>query len=139
MSSNMFMPWVEDKMVLVSHNTPYHHKCLIGLLASFSKKKHFELMVEHSAECINLPLTDKQMELVEDDVVDHGNCIQICFYPDEQNKEAGAARKWRIVNGEKLKMAFIDYLRNNKPEMLECKVEKFLHNKGCKVIQSPPY
>jgi transposase len=58
--------------------------------------------------------------------------------PEEQNKRAGA-RYPRIANGEELKVAFVSYLRDNKPEMLECKVEKFLHDKGFKVIWTPPY
>jgi ribosomal protein L30E len=47
------------KMVLVADNAPYHHKRVIGSLASVSKKKIVEMMVEHSVKYINLPLTDK--------------------------------------------------------------------------------
>ncbi len=77
------------------------------------------------------------MELVGDEVEDRGDCIRIQFDPKEQKKQAGA-RDLRIANGEELKVAFVNYLRDNKPEMLECKVEKFLHDKGFKVIWTPP-
>jgi transposase len=151
MNSDMFMLWVKEKlvpvfeqqyrsktMVLVADNAPYHHKRVIGLLASVSKNKIVNMMAGHSVEYIDLPLTDKRMELVEDEVEDRGNCIRIQFDPEEQKKRAGA-RDPRIANGEELKVAFVNYLRDNKPEMLDCKVEKFLHDKGFKVIWTPPY
>jgi transposase len=78
------------------------------------------------------------MELVGDKVEDRSDCIWIHFNPKEQNKRAGA-RDPRIANGEDLKVAFVNYLRGNKPEMLECKVEKFLHDRGYKVIWTPHY
>jgi transposase len=72
------------------------------------------------------------------EVEDHGDCIRIQFDPEEQKQRAGA-RDPRIANGEELKVAFMNYRRDNKPEMLECKVKKFLHDKGFKVIWTPPY
>jgi hypothetical protein len=78
------------------------------------------------------------MELVGDKVEDRSDCIRIYFDPGEQNKQA-RARDPRISNGEELKVPFVNYLCVNKPEMLECKVEKFLHDRGCKVIWTPPY
>jgi hypothetical protein len=50
---------------------------------------------------INLPMTDKRMELVGDNVEDRGDCIRIHFDPEEQNKRAGA-RDPRIAYGEAL-------------------------------------
>ena len=107
-------------------------------LAYDSKKKIVDVMVEYSVEDSDLHLTDKRMELVGDEVEERGNCIRIQFDPEEQNKRAGA-RDPRIANGEELKVAFVNYLRDNKPEMLECKVEKFLHDRGYKVIWTLPY
>jgi hypothetical protein len=146
MNNNMFMLWVEEKlvpvfeqqyprkkMVLVADNAPYHHKRVIGSLASVTKKKIVEMMVEHSVKYIDLPLRDKRMELVGDKAEDHRDCIRIHFDPEEQNKQTGA-RDPRIANGEELKVAFVNYLCDNKPEMLECKVEKCLHDRGYKVI-----
>jgi transposase len=151
MNSDMFVLWVKEKlipvfeqqylgktMVLVADNAPHHHKRVIGSLVSVSKKKIVDMMVEHSVEYIDLPLTGKRMELVGDKVEDRGDCIRIQFDPEEQNKRA-RARDPRIANGEELKVALVNYLRDNKPEMLECKVEKFLHDKGFKVIWTPPY
>jgi transposase len=150
-NSDMFMLWVEEKlvpvfeqqylgkiMVLVADNAPYHHKRVIGSLASVSKKKIVEMMIEQGIEYINLPLTDKRMKLVGDEEEDRGDCIWNGFDWEEQNKRAGA-RDLRIANGEELKVAFMNYLRDNKPEMLVCKVEKFLHDRGYKVIWTPPY
>jgi hypothetical protein len=58
------------------------------------------------------------MELVGDDVDHCGDCIWICFYPKEQNKQADA-REPRIVNGKELKVALVNYVCDNKLEMLE--------------------
>jgi hypothetical protein len=75
--------------------------------------------INHSVDHIDLPLTDKRMELVGDDVGDRGrDCIQICFDPEEQNKQFGA-RDPRVSNGEEQKVgasppctpASLDYCR----------------------------
>jgi transposase len=79
MNSEMFMQWVEDKlvpvferkypgkkMVLLADNAPYHHKRVIGSLASLSKKKIADIMVEHEVETIDLPINDKRIELLRD-------------------------------------------------------------------------
>ena len=99
MNSDMFMLWVKEKlvpvfeqqypgktMVLVANNAPYHHKRVIGSLASVSKNKIVDMMLEHSVEYIDLPLTDKRMELVGNEVEDRGGCIRIQFDPEEQKK-----------------------------------------------------
>jgi hypothetical protein len=45
----------------------------------------------------------------------------------------------RVVgNEELLKVAFVNYLRDNKPDILECKVGEFLQDKGYTVIWTPP-
>jgi tRNA(Ile)-lysidine synthase TilS/MesJ len=106
---------------------------VIGSLASVTKKKIVKMKVEHSVEYIDWPLTDKRMDLVWDEVEDRRDCIRIHFDPEEQNKRAGA-RYRRIANVEELKVAFVNYLRENKSEMLECKVEKCRHDRGYKVI-----
>ena len=111
MNSDMFMLWVEEKlvpvfeqqypgkkMVPVADNAPYHHKRVTGSLASVSKKKIGYMMVEHGVEHIDLPLTDKQMELDGDEVEDRGDCIGVQFDPEEQKKQAGASEP-RIATG----------------------------------------
>jgi hypothetical protein len=41
----------------------------------------------------------------------------------------------RVGNvGGELKVAFVNYLHGTKQEMLECKVEKFLHDKDSSIL-----
>jgi hypothetical protein len=154
MNSEMFMQWVEDKlvpvferkypgkkMVLLADNVPYHHKRVIGSPASLSKKKIVEMMVEHEVETIDLPINEKRMELLDTndyEMEDRGNCIRIPFCPDEQLLRAGVGHP-RVANVDELKVAFVEYLRDNKPAMLECAVEKYLQDRGHKVLWTPPY
>jgi hypothetical protein len=49
--------------------------------------------------------------------------------PEEQIKWAGS-RNLRVGNGEEVKIAFNNYHGGNKLEALECKVDKFLGDKG---------
>jgi hypothetical protein len=58
--------------------------------------------------------------------------------PEEQIRQA-RARDQRVGNGKELKVEFMNYLYDNESEMLECNVAKFLHDKGYKVIWTPPY
>jgi hypothetical protein len=39
----------------------------------------------------------------------------------------------------KLRLGIIKYIQAHKPELLECKVEKYLHDRGHKVLWTPPY
>jgi hypothetical protein len=81
MNSEMFMLWVEEKLVPVYQlsslpiNAPYRHTHEIGWLTSVSQEKMVNMMVKHSVRYINLPLTYKQMELSGEDMEDRGNCI----------------------------------------------------------------
>jgi hypothetical protein len=148
------MQWVEDKlvpvferkylgkkMVLLADNAPYHHKRVIGSLTSLSKKKIVEMMVEHKVETIDLPINNKRMELLDTDdseTEDRGECIWIPFCPDEQLLRAGVGHP-RVANVDELMVAFVEYLRDNKPAMLECTVEKYLQDRGHKELWTPTY
>ena len=133
-------------MILIADNAPYHHKREIGSLASLKKGNLVNLMVKHNVEYVDLPMTSTgRSELAEKegdedhpDVQDRGDCVQIGFVSDEQKNRA-SARNPRIATLEELKVAFITYLRDNKPELLACKVEKYLEGRGHKILWTPPY
>ena len=110
MNSDMFMLWVEEKliptfetqfpgkkMVLVADNAPYHHKRVIGSLATLSKKNLVAMMTEHEVEYLDLPLTDQRIALAateedDDDIHDRGDCVRIPFKADEQSQTAGISK-----------------------------------------------
>ena len=130
-------------MVLVADNAPYHHKRKIGSLASLSKKQVIELMVKHEVEWIELPMNDIQMQHLETldedsrNEIDRGETIQIDFDPHLQSERAG--RNPFIGNCDELKVSFVNYLREEKPELLACKVESVLRERGHEILWTPPY
>jgi hypothetical protein len=40
---------------------------------------------------------------------------------------------------QELKIAYVNWLRENKPERLECKVERYLKDRGHRILWTPPY
>jgi hypothetical protein len=74
MNSEMFMLWVEDKvmpsferiypgntMILVCDNAPYHHKRIVGSMSSKSKKELVQLCVEYNVRYIDVPWNDRRL------------------------------------------------------------------------------
>jgi transposase len=154
MNSEMFMKWVEEKLIptferlfpgkkliLICDNAAYHHKRIIGSLGNLSKKKLLEMMVEYEVEYIDLPLTENRFEYANDDsdeIEDRGDCLRIPFDPEQQKQTAGQSKPL-VANTQELKVAFVSYLKENRPDLLECKVEKALNDRGYKVLWLPPY
>ena len=103
-------------------------------------------MTAHDVDYIDLPFTtEERYELIaqseneDDDIVqDRGSCIRIPFDGTEQNARA-TANKPRIAKLDELKFSFLDWLHTNKPQLLECKVEKYLHDLGHEILWTPPY
>lgn len=73
MNSEIFMQWVEDKLiprfenkypgceiVLGTDNALYHHKRGIGSLSSFNKKKRVQMMVGYNMEWLDIPLVSDE-------------------------------------------------------------------------------
>jgi hypothetical protein len=144
MNSEIFMQWVTEKliptfgrlypkkMILIADNTAYHHKCVIGSMACLSKKKLMEMMVMHHVKYINLPLTDSRLDFANDDdetIEDRGDCLHIQLDPEEQ-KQTASQSKPLVANATELKVAFVSYLQDNRPDLLECQVEKRLKRGG---------
>jgi transposase len=154
MNSEMFMKWVEEKLIplfekmfpgkkliLIADNAAYHHKRIIGSLANLSKKRIVEMMVQYDVAYIDIPLTDNRLEYANDDnddIQDRGDCLRITFHPEEQ-KQTASQSKPLVANTQELKVAFVSYLKEHRPDLLECKVEKALHDRGHKVLWLPPY
>ena len=48
-------------------------------------------------------------------------------------------KKPRVGTVEELKVSFVHYSKENDPQQLECKVERFLLERGHKILWTPPY
>ena len=157
MTSDIFMRWVKEKalpcferlyfgkkMVLIADNAAYHHKWEIGSIASLTKMKLIDLMQKHEVEYIDLPLNDLRWDYLqehqdgEEHFEDHGDCIWIPFDLEEQKQMASQSRPL-IGNVQELKIALLTYLKEERPELLECKVEKALRECGHRVLWLPLY
>ena len=159
MTSSIFMLWVQEKliptfetlhpdkvMVLVADNAPYHHSRPIGSLASLTKCEVVQLMVKHGVDYVDLPMTSSsRIELAseEDDLEDLGvedleDRLRIKFDPVHQVQRA-CLKKPTVGSLEELKISLITYLKTNKPELLECRVETMLGERGHQVLWTPPY
>ena len=150
MASDIFIKWLMEglfptferlfpgkKMVLVCDNAPYHHKREIGSLANLSKKKTVELMEEYGVDTIDLPLvTAEREELCKsgmEGITNMGECVRVKFDADKQKMVARKSIP-SIANLEELKVSFVTWLKENKPEALNCKVENIFAKKR---IQNP--
>ena len=133
-------------MRLVADNAPYHHARDIGSLASQSKKKIIDDMHKYGVDYIDLPLTNEDrmnlLDLEDDpnhpDVQDRGNCVRISFKKSEQSERSSKSCP-RIASLQELKLSYVTWLKENKPELLACKIEKYLSDRGHIVLWTPPY
>ena len=157
MNSDMFMLWVQQKlvpvferrnpgkrMILVADNAPYHHKRQIGSLATITKKDMVALMKEHNVKYIDLPWNDSRAgfieSMAEDDRLEYdgGEVMRVDFDGDEQIGRAAQSLP-RVGTLEELKIAFVNYARENLPALLECKVEAYLQERRHDILWTPPY
>ena len=127
-------------MVLIADNAPYHHKRAIGTLSSLKKSELVTLMIQHSVEYIDVPLTARRMEALEDDTVDGvtdlGDGYRIEFDAETFQQRSSSPFVPTLIE---LQLGFAAYLRDNQPEALECLVERCLKDEGYDVIWTPPY
>ena len=113
-----------------------HQRRISHKRTSLTKKKLIEMMVKHDVEYIDLPITDSRLEHANDEneaIEDRGDCIRIAFDPDEQQQTASKSRPF-VGNTHELKVAFVTYLKENRPDLLDCRAEKTLHEHGHKVL-----
>ena len=157
MKSDIFLKWVEErliptfekvypehKMCLVLDNAPYHHKREIGSLQSKSKKEILQMMKEDAVDVIDLPWTDERWELYDclpaddDSIKDKGEYVEIEFDIEEQSGRA-SKKEPRIGNRRELQIAYLRWLKENKPRKLECAFETRMKEQGYRVLWTPPY
>ena len=129
-------------MVLVCDNALYHHKQKIGSLASISKKKLIQMMEEYEVNHIDLPLTTSEREefaaTQHESIEDRGDFVRIPFSATDQQQVARASMP-HIGNLDELKISFVTYLKDNKPDLLNCIVENKFNDEGYEILWTPPY
>ena len=103
-------------------------------------------MHKQEVKYIDLPITtDSKNDLLdlEDDpdnldVQNRGDVVRIVLLVEEQMERAGV-KKPRIGTLEELKVVFVLYLKEQKLQLLDCQVEKYLESRGHQVLWEPPY
>lgn len=155
MNSKFFMKWVKQKllpcferlhqgkkMVLVADNAPYHHSREIGSLSGLKKIELVDLMEKWECNEIELPLTDERLKALEEDDVDgvtdyDSHCV--IEFNKTDFKKRKTTRTPFIPTVDELQLGFAKWLKENKPEALECKVERLLKERGYDILWTPPY
>jgi hypothetical protein len=149
MNSEMCIKWVKEKlvptfekmypgktMVLIQDNAPYHHKRGIPSLAGLTKKRLLELAVEHGVDYIDLPMS---MERRNSDLgQDAGEYFRVELNVDTMGGIAGRNRP-NVPNVAELRLGIVKWFQDNRPDLLECQVEKYLKGRGHEVLWTPPY
>jgi hypothetical protein len=158
MNSEMFHQWLSSKllpswekvygnkkMVLILDNAAYHHYREIGLLNQMSKAELKLLTDKYKVEYIEIPLNEHRLKLLmetpeisahvtDDDV----NCR---IYINNEIDVFGKATKRNpmVPTSDELRLGIIKWLESNNKQVLECKIERTLKEKGHKVLWLPPY
>ena len=158
MNSDNYMKWVRKKllpcfdqlfpgkrMVFVADNAPYHHAREIGALGGLTKPKLTALMVKHGCTYLDIPESDKRNEMFADDEVKgvshlpNKEVYRLAFNKAKFEKRAGTAAAPFVPSTTELQLGFVNWLKENKPELLECKFEKEMKAKGHNILWTPPY
>jgi hypothetical protein len=158
MNSDNFSKWVDLKliptfeklhpnkqMILICDNAPYHHKRRIGSLSSKSKAQLLKLGKDHDIEYIDLPLTVERLSAISDmgDMMEdvqylNDDYCRVLFDVNKFKQRSGLNKPF-VPSLEELKVGLITYIKNNKPELLECQIEKTLKERGHRILWTPPY
>jgi hypothetical protein len=156
MCSEMFMQWATDrlvptfealhpgkKMVLVLDNAPYHHKREIGALGSMTKNELVAVCEKYDVEYIDVPLNDVRLRELDksdtiDGVTDMGDYCRVEFHPDTFKQRAGSNKPF-LPSVAEMKTGVVEYFKEHKPELLDCKFERFMQERGHIILWTPPY
>jgi hypothetical protein len=156
MCSEMFMQWATErlvptfealhpgkKMLVVLDNAPYHHKREIGSLGSMTKAELIAVCLQHNVEYIDVTLNDARMKALDeseliDGVTDMGDYCRVEFDPEVFCQRASNNKPF-LPSVAEIKTGIVEYFKENKPEMLECKFEQYMSERGHMILWTPPY
>ena len=169
MNSDMFMQWVDrkliptfkvkypgKKMVLVADDAPpYHHKREVGSLNGLNKKELIALCQEHRIDYLDLPGNTTHMDAFDSGLEEYSHIEEVGDYYSltiDYEDKAVAAEIWKEIGmtaaatkrpftptNQELKLAMVAWMCKEKPELLACKVEARLESEGFTVLWTPPY
>jgi len=161
MNANMFMQRVEDKliptfkvlypgkrMILVADNAPYHHKREIDSLANTKKAQLVDLCHTHEVTYLDVPLSGARLQAYDDgetdthDITDMGEYYRVDVHEDVEWLRATTKRSGRecfIPTVQEFRLAIVSWIKDNKPHLLVCQVERALHREGYQFLWTPPY
>ena len=105
-------------------------------MSGLSKKTLLELGKEHDVEYLDLPMSVERRESKEG--TDMGEYLRVDVDEHTMGGITGRNRP-HVPNVSELRLGMIKYFQENKPELLECKVERYLHDRGHEVLWTPPY
>ena len=130
-------------MVLVADNTSGHHKRQIGSLSGLNNAKLVGLMVKYEVEYIDIPMNCNVWHKLsqthgDSDIQDKEDCVQIDCIAEEQKKRASTTKP-RIYSIEELRITSLQYLKEETPQALVCKVEELLKEEGHEIFWTLPY
>lgn len=83
-------------------------------------------------------LAEHEREEDHPNIQDRVDYVRIEFKSNEQLKSVGVLYH-RITTLEELKNIFVTYLKEEKHQLLKCKVEVYLAGRRYRVIWTPPY
>lgn len=131
-------------MILVMDNAPYHHVREIGTLSGKTKGGIIDLMKKYELDHILLPLTDEREKLLESLAEGHGHVVEdghvrVPFDEEGFKKTKSKYNSLTTPTADELKVGFVVWLKKHKPDVLRCKIEKFIEDEGGAVLWTPPY
>lgn len=107
------------------------------------------MMADDGVDRIQLPLMNDRLDwqvkadnganpFPEHGMDNLGDGIEIDFDFKAQSQRAGPNKPW-IVKVDELKIAYVTWLKENNLPKLECKIEKYLKERGHEILWTPPY
>lgn len=160
MNSKMFMLWVTQKlvptferlhpsktMVLVCDNAAYHHSRELGSLGGKTKSELVEICEKYNIHFVDLPFNENRYDMLEEGngdedmitgITDIGDFCRVSFDSDLFKEKANSNNPF-VPTTEELKEAMVRYIAEYIPALLECKVERYLSDRGHTVMWTPPY
>jgi transposase len=157
MNSEMFLNWVKDKliptferenpnkrMILILDNAAYHHKREVGNLSSCTKPQLRIIADKYNIQHLDVPLTTNRLHVLENDAnvtahVEGEDYCRIMLNGSVDVFDRASAKNPMIPTSDELKLAILNYLKVHNKEVLECKVEQCLNDRGHEVVWTPPY
>ena len=99
--------------------------------------KLLDMMESHGCDYVDVPGSDLQFAALDSGdasgVTDMGGYFRVEFQSEEFKQRASKNIPF-LPNLDELKLGFAEWLRDNKPQALECKVERLLRESGHDIL-----